>query len=520
MQRELFRSSRGARALLAVLWLQLAVGACGEQADSAGADGTGAGTDAGLLFTGEDDEGNGKHSDAGDTPHDPALTDCAEGLQDNDADGECEPGCDADYDCGQGRCADDTGSVLCLCEPGFAGERCDVCAEGSTGQDCDSCADGFVPSTLFAGACIADPCDAVECGEQGSCGNVDDDAVCLCDLGWAGASCNACADGYVGAACDSCDTGYSSDGAGGCVPDVCVGKDCANGTCAFEPPASAVCECDTGWAVAGEDGSCSVCALGYVEKEGYCVLELPVQHGMLALHLDMMNESSYVLGINKEVLMWVSDTKGGGEKKAIYESDPTAPKQVKVGGLTLLKLDGGQHLRLSDVAMGLESYSVFVAMDPSADGAKNMAALAGVATSDPTKHGFLLRSEQHGTDVRYLHRSPYGTTGGDNVFSGAITDPGVLEPLQVVTAERRKLDGSLVQYVRVDGVEQSASAADPAFGHKELDLLIGMQDDNGLNRFTGRIGEIIIYNGEISLEERAQVEAYLKAKWVPKLGLY
>lgn len=87
----------------------------------------------------------------------------------------------------------------------------------------------------------------------------------------------------------------------------------------------------------------------------------------------------------------------------------------------------------------------------------------------------------------------------------------------VVTAERRSQEGQNVQRLHVDGTKKFATSTDPAFGHvKQMDLLIGMQTENGSYPFTGRIGEIIVYNGNLTEAERDQVEAYLKQKWVPK----
>ncbi len=56
---------------------------------------------------------------------------CATGFQDHDGDGECAPACGAGS-CGRfGACDDQSGSVMCACEDGHTGSRCDECARGA-----------------------------------------------------------------------------------------------------------------------------------------------------------------------------------------------------------------------------------------------------------------------------------------------------------------------------------------------------------------------------------------------------
>jgi hypothetical protein len=509
--------------LCARLLVALALGACGGDGRAPGLGADDAEGDAGRQDPMEGDsgaldpnaDGGGAAVDGGEPL--PAV-ECDEGEQDHDRDGSCSPACSDSVDCGHGSCVDSSGATLCVCDAGFAGEACDACAEGTAGDACDECLAGYVPSTLFAGTCIADPCQAVECGNHGSCVVVDDEDSCGCERGWNGDTCNVCADGYAGAACDSCDAGWSNVAPVGeleCIPDVCVTTDCGHGTCTFEAPATAVCECDTGYT---GDGTCDSCASGYLAKGELCVLELPVVNDMLTLHLDMMANGTYLAGPNKEVLLWRSDTPGGGEKNAVYEGETTsAPTVVKANGLTMLDLDGSQHLRLPGVELGAASYTVFVAMNPDSAGGAEMAAFAVVGSSSPNKHGVLIRSEGHGTKVRYLHRAPIALSGGNNVNSN-IDDPGALDPFQIITAERR-LDANdmMMQMMWFDTFAQDTVATDPELGAAAMDLFIGMQAAAGGYKFTGRIGEIVVYNGEITEDERRLVRAYLKAKWVPKL---
>jgi len=498
--------------------MSLALGACGGGERASGLGGDEGEGDAGPVFG--DSGALDRHVDGGAASLDggggqePAV-ECDEGEQDNDGDGTCSPACSESVDCGHGSCVDSSGATQCVCDAGFAGEACGECAEGSGGDACDECLAGYVPSMLFEGTCIEDPCVDVECGNNGRCAPVDDEAACRCKQGWDGDTCNVCADGYAGASCDSCAVGWSNVAPAGeveCMSDVCVTTDCGHGTCTFEPPATAVCECDKGYT---GDGTCDTCELGYLAKDDSCVLELPVSTSFLTLHLDMMANGTYLADAGKHVLLWRSDTPGGGEQNAVQGDTALAPTVVKANGLTMLDFTGSQFMKLGGVELGSDRYTVFVAMNPDAAGGAEMAAIATVGTSFPDKHGVLIRSEEHGSRVRYLHRAPIGTSGGDNV-NAQIDDPGVGEPFQVITAERRiQPDLKFSQSLVFDQFTKSTVSTIVGLGATPMDLLIGTQSGSGNFKFTGRIGEIIVFNGEITAEQRDQVRAYLKAKWVP-----
>jgi len=57
---------------------------------------------------------------------------CVDGYQDNDDNGSCEPACaTAEVDCsGHGNCDDSSGSLICVCQPSYTGDDCELCTVG------------------------------------------------------------------------------------------------------------------------------------------------------------------------------------------------------------------------------------------------------------------------------------------------------------------------------------------------------------------------------------------------------
>ena len=174
---------------------------------------------------------------------------CAEGYQDNDGDGVCEPDCvTSALDCGEhGYCVDTSGAASCACDQGFEGEYCDNCVEGTQDRD----GDGICRPTCAE--------SELECGALGLCDDSSGVAECVCNTGYAGADCDECAEGY-----------QDNDGDGVCAPDCDTrGLTCNNhGTCSDELGV-ALCECEAEYT--GAD--CDECASGYQDDDGDGVCE-------------------------------------------------------------------------------------------------------------------------------------------------------------------------------------------------------------------------------------------------------
>ncbi len=233
-----------------------------------------------------------------------ACDQCADGFQDNDADGTCAPTCDtAGLDCGDhGTCDDTSGAAVCVCDPRFDGAACDQCAAGYQDNDAD-------------GTC-APNCDTagLDCGSYGTCDDSSGEAVCSCDSAYVGTQCTSCAPGYqdndvngvceptcatagvdcgthgvcvsssgtpgcycdtgyTGSSCGQCDTGYQdNDGDGVCAPDCSTaGLACGNHGSCEDTSGTAICACDTGYM----GTTCGGCAAGYQDNDadGSCTAD-------------------------------------------------------------------------------------------------------------------------------------------------------------------------------------------------------------------------------------------------------
>ncbi len=159
---------------------------------------------------------------------------CALGYQDNDGNGTCEQNCIlAGFNCVNGYCDDSSGTAVCLCQTGYTGAVCDTCDAGY--QDNDS-NDTCLPDCVSAG---------LNCGYHGTCDDTSGMAACSCETG------------YAGAACDTCDVGYQDNDGNGICEQNCyaAGLNCVHGYC-DDSSGTAICACDTGYQDNDRDGSC------------------------------------------------------------------------------------------------------------------------------------------------------------------------------------------------------------------------------------------------------------------------
>src|SRR5690606_33518999 len=109
---------------------------------------------------------------------------CADGYQDNDRDGTCRPGCTLGGDACVHGTCDDSTGVA-IC----------VCDTGWAGASCDTCAPGFQDNDED-GVCNLDCTFANLPCAHGVCDDSSGTALCACEEGYAGPLCNTCAAGY------------------------------------------------------------------------------------------------------------------------------------------------------------------------------------------------------------------------------------------------------------------------------------------------------------------------------------
>jgi hypothetical protein len=138
------------------------------------------------------------------------------------------------------------------------GSAC-VCDEGYAGEDCADCADGYA---MAGGICVPEDdntgdalCEDDPCNGHGSCDGSSGEVQC------------ECAEGYTGDDCSECDEGYHADG-DECVEDeTCRADSCPDNATCDDSTGVIVCECDEGYS--GDD--CDECAAGYHDDGGECV---------------------------------------------------------------------------------------------------------------------------------------------------------------------------------------------------------------------------------------------------------
>ena len=133
-----------------------------------------------------------------------------------------------------------------------------ICETGFFGLTCDACYPGYHDDG--SGACVLDQqCLANTCSGAGTCDDSSGVVACACDTG------------YLGAACESCAGGYHRNAENACVADVaCTAGYCGDhGTC-VDTSGLPVCTCAAGYTGL----TCGACYPGcHDDGNGDCVLD-------------------------------------------------------------------------------------------------------------------------------------------------------------------------------------------------------------------------------------------------------
>lgn len=184
---------------------------------------------------------------------------------------DCSPG----YHKQSGACVLDEICRVPSCPPNA---DCDIaagvvdctCQAGYAGASCQFCAESFHRDN---DRCVADEtCASDTCGAHATCKVVKGFATCSCEVGYQGESCDACAAGYVKSA-EKCviDTGGCQPGqhreAGDCVTDQwCERDSCPEHATCKAVAGKITCPCDPGWS---PEGTCAQCTGYATERSGF-----------------------------------------------------------------------------------------------------------------------------------------------------------------------------------------------------------------------------------------------------------
>jgi len=413
--------------------------------------------------------------------------------------GLCEPDpCDG-VDCsGHGTCSTDvtpTGVVVarCACEPAYLGDVCELCARGYEGADCTTCSAGY---SRVGTECVAIACVGVSCSEHGTCGDADGDGAgeCVCEPGWGGRACEACAAGYVLDARE-------------CVPDACIGVDCGHGAC-VPRPTGPVCSCDDGWTGA----SCDACAAGYtmrtVGDSVECLNELPIRDRRLGCDYDA-SAAWTITTLSPDLIdTWHNRYSTTGTFGRLGVA--SAPRRLLIpAAIEFDGVDDALYSISSPTIRAVDTYSVFlvVSWGPT-DGWQTI-----LDSYYPIAGGKAYSLEAlDGHTLRFRHHD--GTSRTSDTVTSSHFDASA-GPQLVVIERRPFLAGTAITLSNgTDRVTEVATNG--AFPEAPLGVIGRCLADAGPVpdcHLHGRLHEYVIYNGALTAAERDAVAAYLRVKW-------
>lgn len=317
-----------------------------------------------------------------------------------------------------------------------------------------------------------------------------------CPVGMAGPDCEECAPGYV-----------DRFGTGECVAtcEVEDAIDCGDHGACMESPldGSLLCQCESGY----EGAACDMCEEGFDSVGGECELPDPPALG-LSLWLDADAPDSLTLGASNEVLGW-ADRRSFVALEATPTTGIARPTFQPTGrnGRGAVDFDGVDDQLALNGYNGLSAtdFEILFAGEPS--GATPIGLIGALSgTSD-----WAVMVDRHeSNDFRFTFRRPPGTTGGQSVV---VDRAAPARPMYVAaTHQSSAAMDSLAIFASDDPMEAAGvsllGTSGPIAGN--LNLRIGRTQ---AGRMDGKVYEILIYTRRLSVDERAEVTSYLRAKW-------
>jgi len=176
---------------------------------------------------------------------------------------------------------------------------------------------------------------------------------------------------------------------------------------------------------------------------------------------------------------------------------------IKKGEQLLLQEDSihdisGSSEKENYVDLGLlnwdfPNYTIEVWFKTTSEG-KNQDILVAPDEKDARAHGILLETTKEGT-VRYLHRSPVGTSGGDDLYSKQIVTDGKMHYLVAVMSNDEMA-------IYLDGKKDASKPVSAKTIDKTLNVGLGrLLPDAGQRQFEGQIGKVRIWSRVLTEDE-------------------
>lgn len=154
---------------------------------------------------------------------DAACVTCAPGFHTDGSSCTLDDSCLSNTCAGHGACTANAGTTSCACTTEYSGANCELCANGYHRNGAGACA-------------VNEVCASNSCGANGDCDAGSGVIVCKCDDGYAGAACAACAPGF-------------HDAGGNCVLNQqCQPGSCTTHSTCDESSGVIQCSCNAGYA--------------------------------------------------------------------------------------------------------------------------------------------------------------------------------------------------------------------------------------------------------------------------------
>ena len=230
----------------------------------------------------------------------------------------------------------------------------------------------------------------------------------------------------------------------------------------------------------------------------------------LSLWLDADAVDSLTLGSSMEVEGW-ADRRSFIDLEALPTTGIARPIYQPTGrnGRGALLFDGTDDQLAISSYNGVSStdFEVIFAGEPSGSGTP----IGLIGAVSGTSNWAMMIDRHEANDFRFIYRRPPGTTGGD---SAIVDRMAPARPMYVIATHQSSAANDSLAIFASDDPDESAglflfgSPSGPIPG--PLNLRIGRTQDGHMN---GKVYEILIYTRRLSVDERALVTGYLRAKW-------